>query len=63
VEQTRLTRELKNLEEDVMRREAKIARRDFLEKAPDDVIEKEQAKHQGLREWAGKLALALESMQ
>jgi valyl-tRNA synthetase len=63
VEQTRLTRELKKIQEDVVKLEAKLARRDFLEKAPEDVIEKEQTKYQGLRERAGKLAEALESIQ
>jgi valyl-tRNA synthetase len=63
VERTRLTRELKKIQEDVVRLEAKLARRDFLEKAPEDIIEKEQAKHQGLRERAEKLAHALESIQ
>jgi valyl-tRNA synthetase len=63
VERTRLTRELKKIQEDVVRLEAKLAQRDFLERAPEDVIEKEQAKYQGLRERAGKLAHALESIQ
>jgi valyl-tRNA synthetase len=63
VERTRLTRELKRIQEDVVRLEAKLARREFLEKAPEDIIEKEQAKHQELRERAGKLAHALESIQ
>jgi valyl-tRNA synthetase len=63
VERTRLTRELKKIQEDVVRLEAKLARRDFLEKAPEDIIEKEQAKHQGLRERVEKLAYALESIQ
>jgi valyl-tRNA synthetase len=63
VERTRLTRELKKIREDVERLEAKLARRDFLEKAPEDVIEKEQVKHQGLSERAGKLVQALESIQ
>ena len=63
VERTRLTRELKKIQEDVMRLETKLAQRDFLAKAPEDVIEKEQAKHQGLREREGKLIQALESIQ
>jgi valyl-tRNA synthetase len=63
VERTRLTRDLKKIQEEVERLEAKLARRDFLEKAPEDVIEKEQAKHQGLRERVGKLVQALESIQ
>jgi valyl-tRNA synthetase len=63
VERTRLTRDLKKIQEEVERLEAKLARRDFLEKAPEEVIEKEQAKHQGLRERAGKLVQALESIQ
>jgi valyl-tRNA synthetase len=63
VERTRLTRELKRIQEDIVRLEAKLAQRDFLEKAPEDVIEKEQAKHQGLREREGKLVRALESIQ
>ena len=63
VERTRLTRELKKIQEDVVRLEAKLAQRDFLERAPEDVIEKEQVKYQGLRERAGKLAHALESIQ
>jgi valyl-tRNA synthetase len=63
VERTRLTRELKKIQEDVERLEAKLVRRDFLEKAPEDVIEKEQTKHQGLSERAGRLVQALESIQ
>jgi valyl-tRNA synthetase len=63
VERTRLTRELTKIQEDVVRLEAKLARRDFLEKAPEEIIEKEQAKHQGLRERVEKLAYALESIQ
>ena len=63
VERTRLTRELKKIQEDVARLETKLAQRDFLAKAPEDVIEKEQAKHQGLREREGKLVQALESIQ
>ena len=63
VERTRLTRELKKIQEDVVRLEAKLAQRDFLERAPEDVIEKEQAKYQGLRERVGKLSHALESIQ
>jgi valyl-tRNA synthetase len=43
--------------------EVKLARRDFLDKAPEEIIEKEQAKYQGLRERAGKLVEALESIQ
>jgi valyl-tRNA synthetase len=63
VEQMRLARELKKIREDLVRLEVKLARPDFLEKAPEEVIEKEQAKHQGLRERAEKLAQALESIQ
>jgi valyl-tRNA synthetase len=63
VERTRLTRELKKIQEDVVRLEAKLAQRDFLEKAPEEIIEKEQAKHQGMRERAEKLTYALESIQ
>jgi valyl-tRNA synthetase len=63
VERTRLIRELTKIQEDVVRLEAKLARRDFLEKAPEDIIEKEQAKRQGLRERVEKLAHALESIQ
>ena len=63
VERTRLTRELKKIQEDVVRLETRLAQRDFLAKAPEDVIEKEQAKHQGLREREGKLVQALESIQ
>ena len=63
VERTRLTRELKKIQEDVARLETRLAQRDFLAKAPEDVIEKEQAKHQGLREREGKLVHALESIQ
>jgi valyl-tRNA synthetase len=63
VERTRLLRELKRIQEDVTRLEEKLAQRDFLAKAPQDVIEKEQAKHQGLRERESKLVQALESIQ
>jgi valyl-tRNA synthetase len=63
VERTRLTRELTRIQEDVARLEAKLAQRDFLAKAPEDVIEKEQAKRQGLRERESKLVQALESIQ
>jgi valyl-tRNA synthetase len=63
VERARLARDWKKIQEEMVRLEAKLARGDFLEKAPEDVIEKEQAKHQGLRERAGKLAEALESIQ
>ena len=63
VERTRLTRELQRIHDDVERLETKLAQRDFLEKAPEDVIEKEQAKHQGLLEREGKLVQALESIQ
>lgn len=48
VERSRLTRELGKVREDLAHLEAKLNRRDFLEKAPEDVIEKEQTKHQGL---------------
>jgi valyl-tRNA synthetase len=54
---------LKKIEDDVVKLEAKLARRDFLDKAPEEIIEKEQAKYQGLRERAGKLAEALESIR
>jgi valyl-tRNA synthetase len=63
VERTRLIRELKKIQEDVVRLETKLAQRDFLAKAPEDVIEKERAKHHGLREREGKLVQALESIQ
>jgi valyl-tRNA synthetase len=63
VERTRLTRELKRIQGDVARLETKLAHLDFLAKAPEDVIEKERAKHQGLREREGKLVQALESIQ
>jgi valyl-tRNA synthetase len=63
VERTRLARELGKVREDITWLEAKLARSDFLEKAPEEVIEKEQAKHRGLKERAGKLELALESIQ
>jgi valyl-tRNA synthetase len=63
VERNRLRRELKRTQEDVLRLEAKLAQRDFLAKAPEEVIEKEQARQQGLREREGKLVQALESIQ
>jgi valyl-tRNA synthetase len=63
VERTRLTRELQKIQADIVWLEAKLARNDFLEKAPEEVIEKEQNKHQGLKEREGKLAMALESIQ
>jgi valyl-tRNA synthetase len=63
VERTRLTRELQKIQDDIVWLEAKLARNDFLEKAPEEVIEKEQNKHQGLKEREGKLAMALESIQ
>jgi valyl-tRNA synthetase len=63
VERARLTRELKRIQEDVARLETKLAQRDFLERASEDVIEKEQAKHQGLREREGRLVQALESIR
>jgi valyl-tRNA synthetase len=63
VERTRLTRELKRVQEDITRLEAKLAQRDFLAKAPEDVVEKEQTKHQGLREREIRLVQALESIQ
>jgi valyl-tRNA synthetase len=63
VERTRLSRELKKIQEDIGRLESKLTQRDFLEKAPEEVVDKEQAKHQGLRERAGKLVQALESIQ
>src|SRR5882724_5656574 len=63
LERTRLRRDLKKIEDDVVKLEAKLARRDFLDKAPEEIIEKEQAKYQGLRERAGKLVEALESIQ
>jgi valyl-tRNA synthetase len=63
VERTRLTRELQKVHDDMTWLEAKLSRSDFLEKAPEEIIEKEQAKHQGLKEREGKLALALESIQ
>jgi valyl-tRNA synthetase len=63
LERTRLRHDLKKIEDDVVKLEAKLARRDFLDKAPEEIIEKEQTKYQGLRERAGKLAEALESIQ
>jgi valyl-tRNA synthetase len=63
LERTRLRRDLKKIEDDVVKLEVKLARRDFLDKAPEEIIEKEQAKYQGLRERAGKLVEALESIQ
>jgi len=63
LERTRLRRDLKKIEDDVVKLEAKLARRDFLDKAPEEIIEKEQAKYQGLRERAGQLVEALESIQ
>jgi valyl-tRNA synthetase len=63
LERTRLRRDLKKIEDDVVKLEVKLARRDFLDKAPEEIIEKEQAKYQGLRERAGKLVEALEFIQ
>jgi valyl-tRNA synthetase len=63
VERARLTRELQKIQQDLTRLEAKLAHRDFVEKAPEDVIEKEQMKYQGLRERSEKLTHALEFIQ
>jgi valyl-tRNA synthetase len=63
VERSRLTRELHKVQQDLSWLEAKLARRDFLEKAPEDIIEKEQIKYQGLHERAEKLTYALEFIQ
>jgi valyl-tRNA synthetase len=63
LERTRLKRDLQKFEDDVAKLEAKLARRDFLDKAPEEIIEKEQTRYQGLRERAGKLVAALESIQ
>jgi valyl-tRNA synthetase len=59
----RLTRDLKKIQEDIVKLETKLAQRDFLTRAPEDIIEKEQAKHQGLREREAKLVQALESIR
>jgi valyl-tRNA synthetase len=63
VERSRLARELSKIEEDLAWLDEKLSRREFLEKAPDDVIEKEQIKYQGLKDRAGKIIHALESIQ
>jgi valyl-tRNA synthetase len=63
VERTRLARDLRKIQEDLARLEEKLARIDFLEKAPEEVIEKEQMKHRGLKEREEKLVVALESLQ
>jgi valyl-tRNA synthetase len=63
VERARLTRELQKIQHDLTWLEAKLARRDFVEKAPEDVIEKEQMKYRGLRERSEKLTHALEFIQ
>jgi valyl-tRNA synthetase len=54
---------LRKIAEEMVRLEARLVRPDFLEKAPEEVIEKEQAQHQGMRQRAGKLAQVLESTQ
>jgi valyl-tRNA synthetase len=63
VERTRLTRELHKVQQDLAWLEAKLTRKDFIEKAPENIIEKEQTKYQGLKERAEKLTHALEFIQ
>jgi len=63
VERSRLTRDISKVQEDITHLEAKLSRSDFLERAPEEVIEKERHKYQELRERASKLAAALESIQ
>jgi valyl-tRNA synthetase len=63
LERTRCSRKLKKVHEDFFRLETKLARSDFLEKAPEDIIDNEQAIHRGLREQTEKLAHVLEFIQ
>jgi valyl-tRNA synthetase len=63
VERERLTRELDKIRQDLAWLGGKLARADFLEKAPEEVVEKERAKYDGLREREDKLCQALESIQ
>jgi valyl-tRNA synthetase len=63
VEKGRLTRDLSKVREDMAQLERKLSRDDFLTRAPEEVIEKERMKYDGLRERASKLAEALEFVQ
>jgi valyl-tRNA synthetase len=63
VEKGRLTRDLAKVREDMAQLERKLSRDDFLTRAPEEVIEKERMKYDGLRERESKLAEALEFVQ
>ncbi|MBI3327285.1 MAG: valine--tRNA ligase [Nitrospinae bacterium] len=63
IERERLTRELAKVKEELSWLGEKLSRADFLARAPEEVVEKERAKYQGLREREGKLSQALESIQ
>ena len=59
----RLTLDLAKVKEDLTWIERKLSHADFLEKAPEDIIEKERVKFETLRERERKLVEALESIR
>ncbi len=54
-EQERLRKEIQSVQKDIERAEAKLARKDFLNKAPRDIVEKERNKLSGFQAEEEKL--------
>jgi valyl-tRNA synthetase len=61
-ERGRLTRELRRVEEDLGRTEAKLAREDFRQRAPAEVVAREEAKGVEQRALREKLREGLERL-
>ena len=61
-ERSRLSRELRRLEEELSRTEAKLAREDFRQRAPAEVVAREEAKGAEQRALRAKLREGLERL-
>ncbi|MCK4648345.1 class I tRNA ligase family protein, partial [bacterium] len=61
-ERTRMTRQIKRIEEEWERAKKKLKNKDFLNKAPERVIAKERKKEKELKERSGKLKKNLKSL-
>jgi valyl-tRNA synthetase len=62
VERQRLEKELSRLEAEVARMEAKLANAEFLQRAPEEVVEGEREKHDEAQRRRGQLVTALEQL-
>ena len=61
-ETTRLNKEIERLNKDLSRAETKLANPDFVERAPKDVVEKEQARLREFKAAIDKLNEQLETL-